>query len=119
MPNIQPVGPDLCNCIPRDGEAQLYPQALGVHLIAFYDLHELAVGLFFFPVTTRELSSIKLFYCSIKCILDYLPGIVISMSDCHPRGPGFDSRLYPRNFSGTVGSGKGSTQPREENWVST
>ena len=33
---------------------QLFPQALGVHLIAFYDLHELAVGLFLTPVTTRE-----------------------------------------------------------------
>ena len=29
---------------------------------------------------------------------DHLLGIVVSMSDCHPRGPGFDSRLYPRNF---------------------
>ena len=53
----------------------------------------------------------------LLCILqhDYLLGIVVSMSDCHPRGPGFDSRLYPRNFSGSVGSGTGSTQPREDN----
>ena len=29
---------------------------------------------------------------------DHLFGIVVSTSDCHPRGPGFDSRLYPRNF---------------------
>ena len=40
-------------------------------------------------------------------------------SDCHPRGPGFDSRLYPRNFSGSIVSGTGSTQPREDNWVAT
>ena len=37
---------------------------------------------------------------------------MVSTSDCHPRGPGFDSRLYPRNFSGSIGSGTGSTQPR-------
>ena len=48
---------------------------------------------------------------------DHLFGIVVSTSDCHPRGPGFDSRLYPRNFSESVGSGRGSTQPREDNWV--
>ena len=42
-------------------------------------------------------------------------GIVVSMSYCHPRGPGFDSWLYPRNFSGIIGSGTGSTQPREDN----
>ena len=43
--------------------------------------------------------------------------MVVSTSDYHPRGPGFDSRLYPRNFSGSIGSGTGSTQPREDNWV--
>ena len=46
-------------------------------------------------------------------------GIVVSTSDCHPRGPGFHSRLYSRNFSGSIGSGTGSTQPREDNWVAT
>ena len=46
-------------------------------------------------------------------------GIVVSASDCHPRGPGFHSRLYPRFFSGCIGSGTGSTQPREDNWVAT
>ena len=44
---------------------------------------------------------------------------VVSTSDCHPRGPGFDSRLYPRNFSGSKGSVTRSTQPREDNWVAT
>ena len=48
-----------------------------------------------------------------------LYGIVVSMSDCHPRGPGFDSRLYARNFSGSVGSGTWSTQPPDDNWVTT
>ena len=48
---------------------------------------------------------------------DHLFGIVVSMSDCHPRGPGFDSRLYPRNFSRSIGSRTGSTQPHEANWV--
>ena len=32
-------------------------------------------------------------------IKDRLFGIVVGMSDYHPRGSGFDSRLYPRNFS--------------------
>ena len=50
---------------------------------------------------------------------DHLFGIVVSTSDCHPKGPGFDSRLYPRNLSGSIGSGTGSTQPREDNWVVT
>ena len=48
------------------------------------------------------------------CELDRQFGIVVSTSDCHPRGPGFDSRLYPRTFSGT-----GSTRPHEDNWVVT
>ena len=46
-------------------------------------------------------------------------GIVASTSDCYPRGPGFDSRLYPRNFCESIGSGTESTQPREDNWVAT
>ena len=37
---------------------------------------------------------------------------------CYPRDPGFDSRLYPRNFSSSIGSGTGSTQPRD-NWGTT
>ena len=48
---------------------------------------------------------------------DHLFGKVVSTSDCHPRGPGFDSRLYPRNFSRSIGSGMGSIQPHEANWV--
>ena len=48
---------------------------------------------------------------------DHLFGMVVSTSDCHSRGPGFDSRLYPRNFSRSIGSGTGSIQPREDNWV--
>ena len=44
-----------------------------------------------------------------------LYGIVVSTSDCHPRSPGFDSRLYPRIFSESIGYEKGSTQPREDN----
>ena len=56
-------------------------------------------------------------YVSVMCKFDHLFGMVVSTSDCHPRGPGFDSRLCPRNFSGSKGSGTGSTQPREDNWV--
>ena len=51
--------------------------------------------------------------------IDCLFGIVVSTSDCHPRGPGFDSQLYSGNFCGGIGSGTGSTQPREDNWVTT
>ena len=32
--------------------------------------------------------------------IDLFCGIVVSMSDYHPRGPAIDSRLYPRNCSG-------------------
>ena len=56
---------------------------------------------------------------SLKSRRDRLFGTVVSTSDCHPRGPGFDSRLYPRNFSGSIGSGTEPTQPREDNWVAT
>ena len=52
-------------------------------------------------------------------IYGHLFGIVVSMFDCHSRGPGFDSRLNPRNVSWSIGSGTGSTQPREDNWVAT
>lgn len=37
------------------------------------------------------------FLCLVS-IVDCLFGIVISTSDCHSRGPGLDSRLYPRKF---------------------
>ena len=50
-------------------------------------------------------------------INDHLFDLVVSTSDCHPRGPVFDSRLYPRNFDRSIGSGTGSTQLREANWV--
>ena len=39
---------------------------------------------------------------------DQLFGLVVSTSDCHPR-----------NFSGSIGSGTGSTHLREDNWVAT
>ena len=29
-------------------------------------------------------------------------GTVVSTSDCHPRGPGFVSQLYPTNFSRSI-----------------
>ena len=42
------------------------------------------------------------------------------MSDFHLRGPGFHSRLYPRNLCGSIEFGTGSIQPYEENnWVAT
>ena len=33
--------------------------------------------------------------------------MVVSTFECHPIGPRFDSRLYPRNISGSIGSGIG------------
>ena len=68
---------------------------------------------------TDLLSGRSLYIHTHTCNLyqDHLFGIVVSTSDCHPRGPGFDSRLYPGYFSGSIGSGTGSTQPREDNWM--
>ena len=66
--------------------------------------------------------NLLIIHCFIPLLIndgDHLFGIVVSKSDCHPRGPGFDSRLYSRNFSGSIGYGTGSTEPREDNWVAT
>ena len=38
------------------------------------------------------------FYGVEYSIKDRLFCVAVSTSDCHPRGPGFDSRLYPRHF---------------------
>ena len=57
------------------------------------------------------------FFLTLMTRCDHLFSIVVSTSDCHPRDPGFDSRLYPRKFSGSIGSGTGFTQPHEDNWV--
>ena len=67
----------------------------------------------------RECACARASVCVCVCVCVCLFGIVVSTSDCHPRGLGFDSRLYPRNFSGSIGSGTRSTQPREENCVAT
>ena len=71
------------------------------------------------PMDPEEMSGVEGEVVVGKDKFDHLFGIVVSTSDYHPRGPGFDSRLYPRNFSGSVGSGTGSTQPHEDNWVAT
>ena len=47
---------------------------------------------------------------------DRIFGVVVS-TDCHPRRPGFDSWLHPRNVSGSIWSRTESTQSREDNWV--
>ena len=60
--------------------------------------------------TCTNISSLVIIY---QCLF----GIMVSMTVCHPRGPGFDSWLYHRHFSGCIESGMGSTQPREDNWV--
>ena len=40
-------------------------------------------------------------------------------SHCHPKDPVFDSHLQPRNFTRSIRSETGSTQPREANWLAT
>ena len=62
-----------------------------------------------------SLSKILYYDCLLK--YDCLFGILVSTSDCHPRIPGLilGYRPYPRNFSGSIESGTGSTQPREDN----
>ena len=67
----------------------------------------------------QYIDTINVPFCRNYIMYDRLFGIVVSASDYHPRGHGFDSRLYPRNFSGSIGSGTGSTQPREDKWVAT
>ena len=42
---------------------------------------------------------------------------MVSTFDCHPRGPGFVPGYTLEIFSESMGSGTGSIQPREENWV--
>jgi hypothetical protein len=45
----------------------------------------------------------------VSMAYDRLCGLVVSVEDYKHRGPGFDSR----DFSEGVGSGTGSTQPRD------
>ena len=73
---------------------------------------------FLFPFLS-DVQTILIYSFLCLLLIHRLFGIVVSTSDSHPRGPGFDSRLYPRNFSGSIGSATGSTQPREDNWVAT
>ena len=40
--------------------------------------------------------------------------VEVRMSDYYPSGPRFYSWLYPRNFSGSIGSGIVTTQPCED-----
>ena len=54
----------------------------------------------------------QVFHCKL-----WNQGCSNTTDDCNARGPGFDSRLYLRNLSGSIGSGTGSTQPREVKWV--
>ena len=68
-------------------------------------------------ITLLQMTTIITLLVLLLLLYDHLFGIVVSTSDCHPKGPGFDSRLYPRNFFGSIGSGTGSTHPREDNWV--
>ena len=72
-----------------------------------------------FPPTISHESTSALKHINVIIIIDRLFGIVVTTSDCHPKDPRFDSRLYLRNVSGSVGSETGSTQPHGDNSVPT
>ena len=54
------------------------------------------------PITKNQQLTITYLTMTIS-----LFGIVVSTPDCHPRDPGFDFRLYPRNFSEVQGLERG------------
>jgi hypothetical protein len=56
-PNPQPGGPGPVFMTPGDRVAQLYPQALGTPLMAFYDMHGLQRDYSLIPATTRDIIS--------------------------------------------------------------
>jgi hypothetical protein len=53
-PNPQPGEPGLRIYDPGDRVSQLHPQALGTHLVAFYDMHGLQWDYSLIPATTRK-----------------------------------------------------------------
>jgi hypothetical protein len=53
-PNPQPGRPGLRIMTPGDRVTQLYPQALGTHLVAFYVMHGLQWDYSLMPATTRD-----------------------------------------------------------------
>ena len=55
----------------------------------------------------------------ISVLLRPMIASVVSLAYLSSRVPGFDSRLFPRKFSGNILSGMWSIQPREDNWVAT
>ena len=98
----------------EEGSNQLKPywyQELSYTQVQFY--YDLNFKILFFANCFLLLTILSVLFVHY----DYLFGIVVSMSDCRPRGPRFDSQLYPRNFSRSIVSGTGSIQPCEDNWV--
>jgi hypothetical protein len=65
MPNPQPGGPSLRIFDPRRQGAPAIPHALGTHLVAFYDTHELRWAYSYPPVTTRR--PLKIFNSNTDC----------------------------------------------------
>ena len=112
---------------PSSALLQLSDSSIGLQMSVFNAFMYFEIN-FFFSSGISKLKMMFLFFwmkiffpqiVSSKGFSDHLFGIEVSTSDCHPRGPGFDSRLYPRNFSRSIGSGTGPTQPREVNWVAS
>ena len=48
---------------------------------------------------------------------DHICGVVVSVYKYHPRDSVCHSLPYPRNFDRNIGSGMGSSQHRDYNWV--
>lgn len=61
---------------PRDWVAQLYPQALGSHLVAFYNMQGIQWDNSLIPVTTREVSTLTFNYY-------YRRTLASKLSSCH------------------------------------
>ena len=75
--------PELCNRNHNDGCESLSPLIRITLNLLFLDFQ-------FMFISKKEINAYLLYHLFV---------IVCSTSDCYPRGPAFDSRLYPRNVS--------------------
>jgi hypothetical protein len=73
-------------------------------------------------IDMSETLSLHLFWAGIEvktAVTNRLCGLMVRVSDCRSRGPGFETRPYQIFWEVDKGSGTGSTQPREDNWGAT